>query len=122
MLKPKILLIDNEPDFVELTKVNLQNSGFEVFGAFSGKEGIDKFGQVQPDLVLLDILMPEMDGFEVLHRIRKIYPQAKNTPIIMLTAIRDSDSIFKSLDRKATDYIMKPFVLQDLLGLINKYI
>jgi len=122
MDKKKILLIDDEEDFTEMAKNRLEKVGYEVYTAADGAEGLKKFAETKPDLVLLDIIMPGMDGLEVLHRIRSRYPEAKDVPVIMLTAKRDTESIFKSRDYRATDYIMKPFKLEELLVLVNKYI
>lgn len=117
----KILLIDDEVDLVESLKKTLESSGYEVHGALTGKDGYDKAQRERPHLILLDIIMPDMDGFEVLRRLRNS-PDTALTNIIMCTARGDTGSILKAEKSYATDYIIKPFELRELMELIEKYI
>lgn len=107
MRKKKILLIDDEPDLLATTKFLLENEGYKVYTASSGKEGIKKFEKIAPDLILLDIVMPEMDGFETLHRLRNVYPESEHIPIIMLTVRTEMESTFQAKGFGATGYIVK---------------
>jgi DNA-binding response OmpR family regulator len=117
----KILLIDDEADLVESLKKTLESNGYEVYGALNGKEGYEKAQEERPHLILLDIIMPDMDGFEVLKRLRNA-PATALTNIIMCTARGDTSSILKAEKSYATDYIIKPFELSELMELIKKYI
>ena len=102
---PKILVIDDEPNIRELVSVYLTAAGFEVEGAENGAEGLDRFRSAEPDLVVLDLMLPGMDGRAVCRAIRK----ESTTPVIMLTA-RDSDvDKVALLESGADDYVVKPF-------------
>lgn len=111
----KILIIEDEEKMRIVIKNYLKKNGFEVYEAENGKEGIDVYEQEIIDLVLLDIMMPEMDGWTVCREIRK----KNNTPIIILTARSgEADELF-GFDLGADDYIKKPFSLSILLARIN---
>lgn len=123
MKKKRVLIIDDEEDFDYFVKANLEQSGnFEVITATNGKDGIKAASQQKPDLILLDIMMPQMDGFEVLSKLRNINSQARRIPIIMLTANRETKNMFKARNFNISDYVMKPFSMDKLSGLITKYI
>ena len=116
----KIMVVDDEPDVVDLVKLVLESDGFEVYTAYSGKEALEKIGKVVPDLVLLDIMMPQMDGWEVYSRIRA-NPKTKDIPVAMLTA--KSQSIDKMIGLhvvKVDDYITKPFGRSELLERVKR--
>lgn len=116
----KIMVVDDEPDVVDLVKLVLESDGFDVVMAYSGKEALDKIGQEMPDLVLLDIMMPQMDGWEVYSRIRA-NPKTKDIPVAMLTA--KSQSIDKMIGLhvvKVDDYITKPFGRSELLERVKR--
>ena len=124
MKKPvprKILVIDDEPQLVDMVKMRLEANGFQVLSAKDGKEGLEKVRQEKPDLVLLDVMMPGMDGFEVFKRIKKD-PKTMLIPVIMLTARGEVQSIFRAKDLRVTDYMIKPFEEQELLTLIRRYV
>ena len=118
----KILIVDDDLDIVEAMRVVLAQKGYEVVVAADGVEGINKFKQEKPDLIILDVMMPNMDGFEVSRRIRK-EETGKSVPIIMLTAIKDKMGLdFKKEagDKDwlpVDDYCEKPI---DHLDLISK--
>lgn len=118
----KILIVDDDLDIVEAMRVVLAQKGYEVIVAADGVEGINKFKQEKPDLIILDVMMPNMDGFEVSRRIRK-EETGKSVPIIMLTAIKDKMGLdFKKEagDKDwlpVDDYCEKPI---DHLDLISK--
>ena len=96
-------------------------SGYEVYGAHNGSEGLEKARKERPHLILLDIMMPDLDGFEVLNRLRKNVETAL-TSVIMVTAKSDTPSILMAEKSYATDYLIKPFQISDLLNMIEKYI
>lgn len=116
----KIMVVDDEPDVVDLVKLVLESDGFDVVTAYSGKEALDKIALEMPDLVLLDIMMPQMDGWEVYSRI-KAHPKTKDIPVAMLTA--KSQSIDKMIGLhvvKVDDYITKPFGRSELLERVKR--
>lgn len=117
----KILVVDNEKDLVELLGLRLKANNYEVITAYDGQEALEKINAEHPDLILLDVIMPGMDGFEVLQRVRSNL-NTKDIPVIMLTARVESEFIFKAEDLGSTDYLMKPIDINVLLGLIEKYI
>jgi two-component system KDP operon response regulator KdpE len=114
--KPRILLIDDEPRVVQLVREVLGATGFEVLAAYSGESGIDMAALEQPDLVLLDIILPgAIDGYQVASRLREF----TDVPIIMLTAkVRETDMLH-GFDVGADDYITKPFSSKELLARIH---
>lgn len=103
--KYRILIVDDEPRIVRFVRLNLEQDGFETLAAYNGKEALDKVREHLPDLVLLDVMLPDMDGFEVLRLIREI----SDVPVIMLTARSEEDDIVQGLKLGADDYITKPF-------------
>lgn len=121
MLKKKILLIDDDRAFVEMLTDLMVTSGYEVLAANSGEEGIAKCKENDPDLILLDIMLPQIDGLEVLYALRNLH-NSKATPIIMVTGKTEMESVFQAKGFGATDYIMKPFHPEKLLALISKHL
>jgi two-component system, OmpR family, alkaline phosphatase synthesis response regulator PhoP len=105
--KAKILLVDDEPDILEIVEYNLKNEGYKVYTASSGIEGVSLAKEVKPDLILLDVMMPEMDGIEACDQIRKI-PSLDHTIIAFLTARGEDYSQVAGFDAGADDYITKP--------------
>lgn len=101
----RILVVDDEQDTVILLKHVLMRDGFDVSGANSGKEALAKIAEVKPSLVLLDLMMPEMDGWETYHQIQ----QLDDLPVIVISALSQSEFIVKALELGADDYITKPF-------------
>lgn len=114
----KVMVVDDEPDTVDLVKLVLETEGFEVITAYSGRECLEKLKHERPHLVLLDIMMPEMDGWEVFHKIREEYC---DLPVAMLTIRdRDIDKMVGLHVLKADDYIIKPFGRQELIDRVRK--
>ncbi len=103
----KILIVDDEQDIVELMDYNLKDAGYETLSATNGAEAVRKAAQFVPDLILLDIMMPEKDGFQTLKEIRN-KPQLDHTIVIFLTALSDEKSEIEGLKLGADDYIYKP--------------
>lgn len=111
----KILVIDDDYHICHIIETALRQEGAEVLLAQCGRDGLEIFHQEKLDLIILDILMPEMDGWEVGRRIRA----ESDVPIIMLTALRDEDDIVRGLDFGAIDYVTKPFSIKVLLARVR---
>jgi DNA-binding response OmpR family regulator len=119
MAKGKILVVDDEVNITQILEFSIGAEGYEVVTAANGEEAIDKARREQPDLIILDVMMPRIDGFEAC-RILKANPLTKNIPVVLLTAKgRDID---KRLGREvgATDYIIKPFSPNKLIDRIHQ--
>lgn len=114
----KIIVVDDELDILDFVQISLEADGFEVITASSGKEALAKIKQELPDLILLDLMMPHMDGYEVM-KILKADKQTRNIPVIMLTALAQADDKVKGLRTGADDYITKPFDLRELTLRVN---
>jgi|SRR5690554_3848828 len=106
MKKGKILLVDDDPDILEIISYNLKKENYQISIADNGKKAISLAQKIHPSLIILDIMMPEMDGIETCQRMREI-PSLKNTLIIFLTAKNEDYSQIKGLDIGADDYIVK---------------
>ncbi len=113
--KQKILVVDDEQTVRDFLQRALENAGYDVITASDGQEALDKISQLDVNLVLLDIMMPGLDGFEVLERI----PPHLNIPVIMLSGISDKNTKMDSLGLGADDYITKPFSAGELLARIQ---
>ena len=100
----KILAVDDEQRMVRFIQLNLEQDGFEVVTAYNGKEALEQVRTQLPDLILLDIMMPDINGFDVLKKIREV----NNVPVIMLTAKGEEDDRIQGLELGADDYITKP--------------
>jgi len=111
----RIMVVDDEERMVRFIRLNLEHDGFIVFDAFNGKQAIQRLRDVNPDLILLDIMMPDLDGFEVLQMIREI----GNVPVIMLTAKGEEDDRVRGLELGADDYITKPFSPRELVSRVK---
>ncbi len=114
MTKPKILVVDDEPDVLELVGFNLRRAGFEVSTAADGAEALRKARHFSPALVVLDVMLPEMDGLEVCKALRSA-PETSAMPIIMLTAKAAEIDRVLGLELGADDYLTKPFSPRELL-------
>lgn len=110
-----ILVVDDEDRFIRLVQANLISEGYQVLSASTGKEALKMLDTSHPDLLLLDVMMPGMDGFETCKRIRAF----SNMPIVMLTAKGDEESRIQALDLGADDYIVKPFSANELLARVR---
>jgi len=115
----KILIADDRFEVVELVKVTLEGEGYQTIDAFDGREALEKIGKEKPDLILLDIIMPKMDGFEVLRNL-KDDSNTKDIPVIMLTAKGQKVDKEKGGKLGAQDYIIKPFSPSHLLRKIEE--
>ncbi|HDN80076.1 MAG: DNA-binding response regulator [Chloroflexi bacterium] len=111
----KILVIDDNEELLRIIRKALEHKGFEVYTALSGKEGLKEFHHVVPDLVILDIMMPGMSGWEVCRELRRI----SSVPILMLTALGEEEHKVRGLEEGADDYLVKPFSTAELVARIN---
>lgn len=111
----RILVVDDEPRMIHFIRLNLEHDGFEVFEAASGLKTLDQFRDQLPDLILLDVMMPDIDGFETLRLIREI----SNVPVIMLTAKGEEEDRVRGLELGADDYITKPFSPRELVSRVR---
>ena len=118
MAKQKILAVDDEEDILELLRVNLTREGFAVVCAASGEEGLKTAHSQSPDLILLDLMLPGMDGLEVAKRLKK-EDATKDIPIIMVTAKGEEADIVTGLEVGAEDYITKPFSRKVLIARVR---
>ena len=114
----KILVVDDEPSIVKLVKTTLEGRGFDVITAYDGQEAIVEAKLHKPDLILLDVMMPHMDGNEARKRLLAD-PITKDIPVIHLTAVGDFDKQREALTDGATDYIVKPFTPSDLANQVT---
>ncbi|TCC97119.1 response regulator transcription factor [Pedobacter hiemivivus] len=117
-VKQKILIVDDEPDILELIEYNLKKEGYQVYLASNGQEGITIAKKVHPDLIILDIMMPKMDGIEACRLMRAI-PEFKNTFMVFLTARSEEYSEIAGFNVGADDYIAKPIKPRALVSRIN---
>ena len=112
---PRILVVDDEPEIVDLLRNYLQRDGFDVDQAADGEAALAAFGRGQPDLVILDLMLPKLDGREVCRRLR----ETARTPIIMLTARDEESDTLIGLELGADDYITKPFSPREVLARVR---
>src|SRR4051812_1528661 len=114
----KILVVDDHEDNVELLRARLEARGYEVFGANDGFEALECAERIVPDLILLDVMMPKMDGIEVVRRL-KANSQLPFIPVIMQTALDSTENKVEGLDAGADDYITKPINFAELEARVN---
>ncbi|HRZ86427.1 MAG TPA: ATPase, T2SS/T4P/T4SS family [bacterium] len=116
--KPLILIVEDEPDLARILGITLEDAGYDTIRAANGAEGVEMAVRERPDLAILDVMMPEMDGFEAVRQLRSRIETAV-IPIMMLTAVKDKASEVKGLDLGADDYVTKPFDTERLLARIR---
>src|SRR5258706_8046744 len=114
----KILIADDEPDILEIVSFNLRGEGYEVFTARNGEEAIEQAKKNNPDLIILDVMMPRKNGFEVCNILR-MQPAFKENLIIFLTALNDEVTEIKGLETGGDDYITKPISPKVLISRVN---
>ena len=115
----KILAVDDERHIVRLVQVNLERAGYQVVTAFDGREALEKVESEQPDLVVLDVMMPYMDGFEVLQTLRK-NQSTRDLPVIMLTAKAQDADVFRGWQSGVDCYLTKPFNPMELISFVKR--
>lgn len=113
--RKRVLVVEDEPDTVALLKHLLRSAGYNVLGATSGQEALRKFGDVKPNLVLLDLMMPGMDGWETYHYLR----QMSDVPVIILSAVSNKDEVVRALRMGVDDYLTKPFVNAEVVARVE---
>ncbi|MGE5474852.1 MAG: response regulator [Ignavibacteriales bacterium] len=114
-LKTKVLVVDDDINICQLIKIYLENEGFEVITEYSGDKALQKFHDAAPDIILLDIMLPVIDGFQVCREVRKV----SNIPVIMLTAKGETFDKVLGLELGADDYIVKPFESKEVIARIK---
>lgn len=124
--RAKILLIDDDPDFVEATKVVLESRPYEIITALGGEEGLKKAREEKPDLILLDVIMPDINGFQVCQQLKKDL-QLSQIPVIMITSFSEkyretSIGVSQGLSLEAEDFVDKPVAPAELLIRVEKWL
>ncbi|HYL44282.1 MAG TPA: response regulator [Ktedonobacteraceae bacterium] len=114
----RTLVVDDEADILRLIEIKLKKAGFEVTTARDGQEGLDKALAIKPDLLLIDVMMPKLDGYSVVAEVRNVLG-AESPIIILLTARGQETDVIKGLTSGADDYIIKPFSPRELIARIN---
>ena len=114
-MEKKVLVVDDERPIVEILKINLQKEGYVVFEAYDGEEAVNRALTVEPDLILLDVMLPKIDGFSVCKKIR----EKSSVPILMLTAREEELDKVLGLELGADDYITKPFSIRELMARVK---
>ena len=117
MAKGKVLVVDDEPDIVEIIQITLEAADFQVITAGNGEEALRVASEERPDLILLDVMMPKMDGWTACKQLKETLNQ---TPIIMLTARGETEAVTRAHRAGAEDYIVKPFNQAVLLSKVKK--
>lgn len=118
--KKKVVCIEDEPEMIDLVKLILGRKGFDLTGAMGGREGLEAVRRVKPDLVLLDLMMPDMDGWEVYQQM-KADSELADIPVIVVTAKAQSiDKVLGLHIAKVDDYVTKPFGPQELLQSVER--
>jgi DNA-binding response OmpR family regulator len=118
MAQAKILIVEDEKDVVELIRYNLDKAGYLTDAALTGRQALEQALDNRPDLILLDIMLPEMDGLQVCDNLKE-NPATAAIPVVMLTAKSTPEDIIKGFQMRADDYITKPFSPRDLLARIQ---
>lgn len=119
MTQKKILIVDDERELVDFIKMRLEANNYAVVVAFNGTEGLEQVQSEKPDLILLDVMMPGMDGFGVLSKLGSD-PETRKIPVLMLTAKGETNSIMLAQQFRVADYIIKPFKSEDLVKAVQK--
>lgn len=120
-MRPKILVVDDEPDVVMFIERSLNSDDFDVVTAYDGISALDLAESQGPDLILLDIMMPMMSGYEVCEQLRA-NPQTQDIPIITMSSAHTPDARSQSLKHGATTLLMKPFLPAELVAQIRRYL
>lgn len=121
MVKGKILVIDDSPTVTAISRCTLENAQYEVITAINGSEGLAKARNEKPDLIVLDIILPDLDGYKVLELL-KGDPQTKSIPVLVYTALGKGTFSEIALERGAVGFISKPFQGEELIRKIERYI
>jgi two-component system, OmpR family, KDP operon response regulator KdpE len=114
--KPRILIVDDDPEFVTMLKIILRQAGFDVSGVPDHRSALAKCMELKPDAILLDLMMPEMDGYSVFTVLRHV----TSAPVIFVSAASRPDNLFRALEQGADDYISKPFDNSELIARLKR--
>ncbi len=117
----RILIIDDEPEIITLTRMMLQKAGYEVIGAESGKKGLEILEKDKVDLVLLDVVMPDINGWEVCRKI-KADEKLRQIPVVMFTVYDNKEDVMRSHECGADAHLSKPFNREELLDVIRRFL
>lgn len=117
----KILLVDDEPDIIEILQFMLESQGYECITATDGEEGLKKAREINPDIIILDVMMPKINGYKIC-RLLKFDNKYKDIPILMLTARSQDEDKLIGEETGADEYITKPFEVDEVIETIKKYI
>jgi DNA-binding response OmpR family regulator len=118
-MRRKVLVVEDDPDQLEVTRLSLKAAGFAIGTAADGIDALKKVRTLSPDLILLDVMMPGMDGFAVCETLRE-NPATASIPVLMLTGLCSHISQLVAFDSGATDYLIKPFVPEELISKVEK--
>jgi DNA-binding response OmpR family regulator len=118
-MSKKVLIVDDEPSIIVALQFLMEENGYITLVAFSGEEAMEAVGKHHPDLILLDVMLPVVDGFEVCQRVRE-NPDWKDTRIVLLTALGSDANVTKGLDLGADAYVIKPFSNADLVAKVKE--
>jgi len=119
--KKRILIVDDKPELRKALAIRLEASNYQVLTASDGEEALKKVREERPDLIILDIMLPKMDGFKVC-RLFKFDPQYKNIPVIMLTVKAQREDKLMGMETGADEYITKPFNAEELLAKVKEHL
>lgn len=117
----KILIVDDEQDIVETLKFILEAQGYTCFCAYNGEDGLNRAKEIMPDLIILDVMMPKINGYKI-SRLLKYDNKYKNIPIIMVTARSQEQDKLIGEETGVNEYISKPFELEEILAIVKKYL
>ena len=117
----KILIVDDEQDIVETLKFILEAHGYNCFCAYNGEDGLNKAKEIMPDLIILDVMMPKINGYKI-SRLLKYDNKYKNIPIIMVTARSQEQDKLIGEETGVNEYISKPFELEEILAIVKRYL
>ncbi len=117
----KILIVDDEQDIVETLKFMLEAQGYECFCAYDGENGLNMAKEIMPDLMILDVMMPKINGYKI-SRLLKYDNKYKDIPIIMVTARSQEDDKLIGQETGVNEYITKPFELDEVIAKVNEYL
>ncbi len=121
MSQKKILVVDDEVDLVETLRFPLEMEGYEVLVSYNGEDGLNKARSESPDLIILDLMLPKLDGYKVC-RLLKFDERYKHIPIIMLTAKTQEKDRILGMETGANEYLTKPFEIDELINKIKSYL
>jgi DNA-binding response OmpR family regulator len=121
MSKKKVLVVDDQPVFREFFQKSLTKLGFEVITAFTGKIALVRAREHKPDLIMLDVMLPDMDGIDICRKLRE-QSETSETPIILVSAVASEKHIQRATEAGATTYMIKPLSMEDINSLVKNYL